>query len=319
MVDSFSRKINYLRISITDSCNLRCKYCLPEDFTHYPRNEILQYEEFLRICTIMAQLGVEIFRVTGGEPLVRKGCAQFITQLKTVPDVKSVTLTTNGALLDNYISDLASTGLDGLNISLDSVCRENYQRITGADAFDDVWQALQKAISYNIPTKINTVIIKGVNDHEILPMAALAEKLPISVRFIELMPTAANAKMQGVSNADVLRIIASKYDDLIPDDSVYGAGPARYYSSKKLIGKVGFISSLNQHFCDSCNRLRISATGFLRLCLHHNHGVDLRKLLRNGASDDKIKHTILSNTLEKPQQHFLEGKTNLQDMSKIGG
>jgi len=319
MTDSFSRTIDYLRISITDRCNLRCKYCLPSDFTNYPHKEILQYEEFLRLCTIMAQLGVETFRVTGGEPLVRKGCVQFIQQLKATPGVKKVTITTNGILLGNYISDLVNAGLDGLNISLDSVCKENYKRITGADALDNVQQALQKAVEYGIPTKINTVIIKGVNNHEILPIVALAEKLPINVRFIELMPTMANTKMQGVSHADVLQVVASHYDDLTPDSSIYGAGPARYYSSKRLTGKVGFISPLNQHFCASCNRLRISSTGFLRLCLHHPHGVDLKQLLRSGATDDEIKHAILTSTLKKPQQHFLQSETNVQDMSKIGG
>ena len=319
MIDSFSRTIDYLRISITDRCNLRCQYCLPGDFTNYPRNEILQYEEFLRLCTIMAQLGVETFRVTGGEPLVRKGCVPFIGQLKTIPGVKKVTITTNGILLDNYISDLVNAGLDGLNISLDSVCKENYKNITGADALDNVLQALQKAVAYGIPTKINTVIIKGVNDHEILQIVALAEKLPINVRFIELMPTMANAEMQGISNAEVLQTITSQYEDLTPDASIYGAGPARYYCSNHLIGKVGFISPLNQHFCANCNRLRISSTGFLRLCLHHPHGVDLKQLLRSGASDDEIKHAILTSTLEKPQQHFLQSETNVQDMSKIGG
>jgi len=236
-----------------------------------------------------------------------------------VPGVKKVTITTNGVLLSHYICGLVNAGLDGLNISLDSICKKNYKNITGADTFDDVWQALQKVVAYGIPTKINTVIIKGVNDHEILPIAALAEKLPISVRFIELMPTVANTKMQGVSHADVLQAIVSHYDDLTPDDSTYGAGPAGYYSSKNLIGKVGFISPLNHNFCDSCNRLRISSTGFLRLCLHHNHGVDLKQLLRGGASDNEIKRAILKSTLEKPQQHFLESETTLQDMSKIGG
>ena len=267
----------------------------------------------------MAQLGVETFRVTGGEPLVRKGCVPFVAQLKSIPGVKKVTITTNGLLLGNYISDLVNAGLDGLNISLDSVCRRNYKRITGIDAFDNVWQALQKTVESGIPTKINTVIIENVNDHEILPIAALAEKLPVSIRFIELMPTMANTEMQGISHTNVLQIIASQYDDLTPDDTICGAGPAHYYSSKKLVGKIGFISPLNHNFCDNCNRLRISSTGFLRLCLHHNHGIDLKQLLRNGASDNEIKHAILTNTFEKPQQHFLKSETNLRDMSKIGG
>jgi len=319
MLDSFYRKINYLRISITDRCNLRCNYCIPEKFVHYSHNEILQYEEFLRLCTIMAQLGVDTFRVTGGEPLVRKNCVQFIRSLKSIPGAKKVTLTTNGVVLNSYISDLVNAGLDGINISLDSVCARNYKNITGVDAFDNVWQSIQKAVEYGLPTKINTVIIKGVNDHEILPIAALAEKLPLNVRFIELMPTKANAGLSGVPSGELLKSITSRYEDLAPDSSYYGPGPARYYSSEKLLGKIGFISPLNHNFCQSCNRLRISSTGFLRLCLHHHKGIDLRHMLRSDAKDDEIKHAILSGILEKPQQHFLEQETNLQDMSKVGG
>ena len=319
MVDSFSRKIDYLRVSITDRCNLRCKYCVSDNFTRYPRQEILQYEEFLRLCTIMARLGVESFRVTGGEPLMRKGCVGFIQSLKSIPDAKNVTLTTNGVLLNNYIQDLAHARLDGLNISLDSVCRENYRNITGADAFDSVWQALHKAVEYGIPTKINSVIVKGVNSHEILKIAEIAEKMPVNVRFIELMPTGVNKGCKGVPSTEVLQIISKKYGPLTMCNSVNGSGPARYYGSNCLIGKIGFISPINHIFCQCCNRLRVSSTGFLRLCLHHDTGIDLKCLLRGSATDDEIKQAILTAVYEKPQRHFLQSETNLQDMSKIGG
>ncbi|MCL2286962.1 MAG: GTP 3',8-cyclase MoaA [Firmicutes bacterium] len=319
MVDSFFRKIDYLRVSITDRCNLRCKYCVSDNFTRYPRQEILQYEEVLRLCTIMARLGVENFRVTGGEPLVRKGCAGFVQNLKAIPGAKNITLTTNGVLINNYIQDLAHARLDGLNISLDSVCKENYKNITGTDAFDSVWQALHKAVEYSIPTKINSVIIKGVNSHEILSIAEIAEKMPVSVRFIELMPTGANKDCKGVPSTEVLQVISAKYGPLTPCGFVNGSGPARYYGSKSLIGKIGFISPINHNFCQSCNRLRVSSTGFLRLCLHHNQGIDLKYLLRCGATDDEIKQAILTAVYEKPQRHFLDSETNLQDMSKIGG
>jgi cyclic pyranopterin phosphate synthase len=322
MRDSFSRKINYLRISITDRCNLRCGYCLPEKFSHYSRNEILSYEEFLRICAIAARLGAENFRVTGGEPLVRKDCLQFIQNLKnlkTIPGAKTVTLTTNGVLLSDFIPALADAKIDGINISLDSVCKQNYKKITGIDSFENVWQSLLQAMEYNIPVKINSVLIKNVNEHEILPIAGIAEKFPVHVRFIELMPTINNKNFTRVSSTEVMKILKLKYEDLQPDKGIYGAGPARYYGSEKLKGKIGLISPLDQNFCGGCNRLRVSSTGFLRLCLHHNNGIDLRRLLRNGASDDEIEQEILLSIKEKPARHFLENKTNLRDMWKIGG
>jgi len=266
----------------------------------------------------MAQLGVENFRITGGEPLVRKGCVPFVKSLKAIPGAKNVTLTTNG-ISHNYIHDLANAGLDGLNISLDSVVREKYKQITGVDALGDVWQSINKAIKYGIPVKINAVIIKDINHCEILPLAAIAEKLPVSVRFIELMPTIVNTGLVGISNADVLQILSTKYEDLTHDNTYYGHGPARYYNSKSLLGKLGFISPLNHNFCQNCNRLRISSTGFLRLCLHHNQGVDLRSILRNGYTNEQIKSAIVAGVRNKPLQHLLESETNLQDMSKVGG
>ncbi|MCL1787645.1 MAG: GTP 3',8-cyclase MoaA [Defluviitaleaceae bacterium] len=324
MVDAFSRNINYLRISITDRCNLRCAYCMPEpdQCTFFPPSDILTYSEILRLCTVMAQLGVDIFRVTGGEPLVRPGCVGLIRQLKAIPGAKKVTLTTNGVLLGKHIPELVAAGIDGINVSLDSVCRDNYEKITGIDgrdAFDAVWVSIEKAVAYGVPTKINAVIIKGVNDHEILPLVAIAEKLPVNIRFIELMPTVANAAFEGVPNAAVLQVIRAKYSDLTPDSGSYGAGPARYYQSPQLMGKIGFISPVNHNFCESCNRIRLSSTGFLLLCLHHAHGIDLRAMLRGGASDEAIKEAIVRGTFEKPQRHFLESETNLQDMSKVGG
>ena len=319
MKDAFSRPINYLRISITDRCNLRCTYCMPNECTFFPSSGILTYDEMLRLCAIMAQLGVEIFRVTGGEPLVRPGCVAFIRRLKAIPGAKKVTLTTNGVLLGKYIPQLADAGIDGINVSLDSLCRENYTAITGVDALDTVWASIQKTVALGIPTKINAVIIKGVNDHDILPLAAAAEKLPVNVRFIELMPTKANTAMEGLPGAEILKVVASKYKDLTPDSAVYGAGPARYYQSGALLGKIGFISPMGHNFCAGCNRVRLSATGFLLLCLHHQMELDLRQLLRAGATDEAIKQAIAQGILEKPQRHLLESETNLPDMSKVGG
>jgi len=319
MTDSFSRDINYLRISVTDRCNARCRYCTAAEFTPFPRSEILQYEEFLRLCDIMSKLGVQNFRITGGEPLVRKDCVQFIEHLKKNVGVRNVSLTTNGILLRQYIQDLANTGLDGINISLDSMERGNFAKITGVDLFDDVWDAIQTAVKSGMHVKINAVIIKDVNCHEILPLATIAEKMPVDVRFIELMPTIANTGLTGVPSADVLEILHAYDDSFSIDTETYGNGPARYYRSKKFAGKIGFIDPISHNFCTGCNRLRISSTGFLRLCLHHDEGVDLRGLLRGGASNAEIMRVIVEAVHHKPQKHLLQSEINLHDMSKIGG
>jgi len=301
MVDSFLREVNYLRISITDRCNLNCVYCKPENSKHYDKSEILSYEEILRLCAIFASLGVQNFRITGGEPLMRRGCIPFVNKLKALG---SVGLTTNATLLRPHIHELKDIAV---NISLNSF--EN----------NEVLKAAEEAASAGIKTKTNTVLLKGINDHQIIPIASIAEKLPIHVRFIELMPTAANEGLIGVPSAQILEIIKSKYEDLAPNGETYGNGPAIYYKSNSLLGSIGLISPLGKNFCHSCNRLRLSSTGFLRLCLHHNQGLDLRPLLRLGASDADIKQTIVSCLTEKPRQHFLENQTIVKDMSKIGG
>jgi len=314
MLDSFGRKINYLRISITDRCNLRCVYCYSQT-PHFPKAKLLTYEEILRLCEIFARLGVDYFRITGGEPLMRNNCVEFIASLKSV--VKSVTLTTNGVI--NRITELKNANLDGINISLDCMDSELYKKITGIDAFAAVMATISDAVRLGIPTKINAVILEGVNDHQILPLVKLAEEFPVSVRFIELMPNSSNSKFAGVPSKKILAIAGANLASpvCVSGANAGNAGPASYYRSGHMQGQIGVISPTDEGFCRSCNRLRLTSTGFLRLCLHHEEGLDLRTLVRSGASNNEISRAITTAVSQKPLNH--QGFSQKTDIKKIGG
>ncbi|MCL1802878.1 MAG: GTP 3',8-cyclase MoaA [Eubacteriaceae bacterium] len=323
MLDKYGRNINYLRVSITDRCNLRCKYCMPDELPFIPHGDILRYEEILQICKAAAALGINAIKVTGGEPLARKGCVDFIKDLKALPGIQAVTLTTNGVLLEPYIEELAQAGLDGINISLDTLNPENYKKITGRDEFAKVWSALQQTIKSPLYAKLNFVPIKGINDKEIVPFARLAEELPIHIRFIELMPTSLAGGFSGVPSEEALFAIKSEFKDLAPEGKKLGNGPARYYKSERLLGSIGFIDAISNHFCSECNRLRLTSEGFLKLCLYHNDGIDLRSMLRSGASEDGIRRAIEDAVLRKPEKHDFGNEKSadegLRRMSRIGG
>lgn len=319
MTDSFSRQIQYMRISVTDHCNANCIYCAPNSMKHYPLEELLTHDEFLRICGIFASLGVQHFRITGGEPLMYKDCARLVRNLKNTAGVKTVSITTNAINMHTHIEKLILSGIDSINISLDTVTPNIYKKMSGVDKCNDVFTAINEAMRHKIKLKINTVVIKGINNSEVLPLAELAKNNPIDVRFIEFMPSKTNLEIKGIPNEVILQSIKAKYPDIHMCDKLHGMGPAVYYESKYLQGKIGFISPHSHNFCESCNRVRLSSTGFLRLCLHHPHGVDLRKLLRNNASDDDIKSEILHAVRYKPRQHLMKTKTILDEMHKIGG
>lgn len=327
MRDAFGRDIDYMRVSITDRCNLRCVYCMPEEFACVTHAEILRYEEILRVCALAARKGIRTVKVTGGEPLARKGCVEFMRALRRIPGIQHVTLTTNGVLLDPYVASLAALPLDGLNISLDALAPETYLRMAGRDAFDQVWRSLHRALGAGLRVKINCVPIRGLNEKEILPIARLAETLPVDVRFIELMPTEPSAKegecLRGVPGAEILALLSRAYPDLAPDASAHGFGPARYYQSGALKGGIGLIEAIHNHFCSSCNRLRLTSEGFLKPCLYHNHGLDVRRMLRNGASDTEIEAAITNAVCDKPERHCFGGKMGAEEgirrMSRIGG
>ena len=317
MKDSSKRVIDYMRVSITDRCNLRCGYCVPENPAYIPHEQILRYEEILRICDIMAGLGIRTVKVTGGEPLVRKDVPDFIGKLKKIPGIENVSLTTNGVLLEPYVDTLAAIGLSGVNISLDAVRPETYKRLTGRDEFDRVWRSLTKALEAGLRVKINCVPVKGLNCDEIIPIARLAGEFPVDVRFIELMP--AGRDLQGVAGPEIIDILKREFPDLSADCSPRGFGPARYFKSSALKGGIGLIDAVSAHFCGRCNRLRLTSEGFLKLCLHHSGGVDLRALLREGADDSEIREKITAAVRDKPERHFLDGGGEIDRMNRIGG
>ncbi|MCL2815261.1 MAG: GTP 3',8-cyclase MoaA [Oscillospiraceae bacterium] len=317
MRDSLNRNIDYLRLSVTDRCNLRCKYCMPGDLPSIPHDSIMRYEEILRICAVMAKIGIRTVRVTGGEPLMRKGCIDFIKKLKQISGIENVTLTTNGVLLEQYIDELAAIKIDGVNISLDSLDADIYKRITGKDELHKARQSLYKAIEAGLKVKINCVAVKGLNESEILPIAQLTEKFPVDARFIELMPAGMN--LRGVPCPEIIEIIKNKFPDLIPDPSFHGFGPARYFKSGGLKGNIGVIDAVSNRFCSGCNRLRLTGEGFLKLCLQHDDGIDLRSLLRSGQSDIEIQDRISAAVCNKPERHYFDNGESITKMSHIGG
>jgi len=298
---------------------------MPDGVAAVSRDVILRYEEFLRICRLTAGLGVASVKVTGGEPLARKGCVNFLMALKSTPGLERVTLTTNGVLLEPYIEALAGMGLDGVNISLDSLDPETYARITGADEFSAVWRSLQAAIKAELRVKVNCVPIRGLNDMEITGFARLAECWPVDVRFIEFMPTEAGERFRGLPDTEILDRLYVEYPDLVPDSRERGSGPARYFSCAKMKGAVGLISATSRCFCAACNRIRVTSEGFLKLCLYHDGGLDLRGLIRDGARDDEIESAIVGAVMRKPERHFFGDRAGadagmgIKKMSRIGG
>jgi GTP 3',8-cyclase len=281
-------QINYLRISITDRCNLRCFYCTPWGaWRKLPCQEILRYEELLRLAGVAAGVGIRKIRVTGGEPLVRRGALEFIRRLHRIPGIEEVCLTTNGVRLAELAPELFATGLRHLNLSLDSLRPDRYREIAGFDSFADVMAGLETAATLGFtPIKINCVVLKDLNDDELLDFARLTRDHPFQVRFIEFMPTVAEARWRRhfLPMAEVRRRLAA----LGPLEAVTSpatAGPARTFRVPGFRGELGFISSVSDHHCPTCNRLRLTAAGWLRPCLFAAPELDIKGPLRRGASD----------------------------------
>ena len=321
MKDRFGRKINYMRISITDRCNLHCRYCMPENITWTPSEEILTCGEIERVCRVAVGLGITCFKVTGGEPLLREDCVRIIAGIKRIPGVKQVTVTTNGTLLLREWDALLDAGLDAVNISLDTTDRAQYERITGYDGLPQVLAAVDLAEASGVPVRINAVLQEGMNDRAWRPLAELARERALDVRFIELMPIGASAGAREVSNAGLLRAMRQVYPSLQPDDRVHGNGPAVYYRIGGFSGAVGFISALHGKFCSRCNRIRLTATGELKPCLCYDERVPIRELLRAGR-DDAVASAMRRVISTKPQMHCFEDKTRVtesQSMVRIGG
>ncbi len=290
-------------------------------------DEILTYEEILRFAKASAGCGFSRYKVTGGEPLVRKGAAGFIRQLKGVPGVDEVTLTTNGVLLSEYIDELVEAGLDGVNISLDSLNPGRFQEITGFPCLDRVLKGIDSAVSAGIRTKINSVLQTDLNSGEWEELVLLARDRPIDVRFIELMPIGEGDAFAGVDNSHIRRLLREKYPGLSEDTSRHGNGPASYVRIPGFAGSVGFIGAVHSKFCGSCNRLRLTSTGKLKPCLCYENSIDIRKILRNGEPDGEEQKLRLAAAIEeavrsKPKAHCFEDYSEVTEkrkMSQIGG
>ncbi len=327
LIDSYERKIDYLRMSITDRCNLRCVYCMPAEGIELARSsDILRYEELLRIARIAAAHGVSKLRLTGGEPLVRKGLVEFISELSKIEGIKDLSLTTNGVLLAEYAERLKEAGLDRVNVSLDSLDRERFAKVTRGDDLDKVLKGLERAQEVGLtPVKINMVVIKGFNDDEIMDFAMLTKVKPYHVRFIEYMPfdTAEGWKREKCLSVNEIRRMIEAVEPLEESKGASkGAGPATRFRFKDAIGEVGFISPVTNHFCGSCNRLRLTSDGKLRTCLFSDREIDLRTALRDGSPDEEIERILFRAAAEKPSGHTINEnifKKCSKTMSLIGG
>ena len=324
MIDRYERNINYLRVSITDRCNLRCRYCMPEQGVEtVSHNRIMRYEEILRLCCVFAQLDVRKLKITGGEPLVRHGAVDFIAAAKNIPGIEQVTLTTNGLLVPAVLQELVSAGIDGINFSLDTIDEKIYASITRGGDLHQVLSGIDAAYAVGIrPLKINSVLIRGENDDP-LPIAALAKEREIEVRFIELMPIGLSDGKLPVPGEEVLSRLSLAFGQPAPYEESLGNGPARYYSFPGFVGRIGLIDAVSHGFCDRCNRLRLTANGWLKLCLNYDFGCDLLTPLRDGANDDQLKALILRAIEEKPEAHSFGksagGHRDDRNMNMIGG
>ncbi|MDE7269812.1 MAG: GTP 3',8-cyclase MoaA [Acetatifactor sp.] len=309
MQDHFGRRIDYLRISVTDKCNLRCKYCMPPGGVELiPHEEVLSLEELARVTGIMAGLGIRNVRFTGGEPLVRKNLVRLIEAVHEMEGIQEIALTTNGVLLEEQLPALLQAGLTAVNISLDTINPRIFQEITGVEACEKVLSAIEKSAASGIRTKINCVPCREWNEGELAEVAGLARQLPVDVRFIELMPVGCGRQFHGIPTGEVLERLAVRYGTARPlaDGVKRGNGPAQYYEFDGFIGKIGFISPMSHKFCGECNRIRLTAEGRLKLCLQYNTGVELKPLLRNGASDEEIRAAVLEAVEQKPMHHDFE-------------
>ena len=325
MLDKLNRKIDYLRISVIDRCNLRCVYCMPEEgIESIPHDEILTYDEILRICEIVSELGIRKIKITGGEPLVRKDIVNLIRDIKNIDKIEQVTLTTNGILLHEMLDDLYDAGIDAINISLDTLNKDNFKKITRRDGLEKVLMSIDKAYDLGIRVKINCLAIRDFNLRELVEIASFAKDREIDVRFIELMPNGCGKKYNQIDNDEILSILESRFGTFEIVTEKRGNGPAKYYRNQNMKGCIGFISAISHEFCESCNRIRLTSSGFLKLCLHYNKGIDLKEPIRNGISDEDLKKLIHDTIWNKPISHKFghaseEQDIELKNMVQIGG
>lgn len=328
LVDAYQREITYMRVSVTDRCNLRCVYCMPEEGLEWtPTEEILSYDELLRIITVAARRGLRKVRVTGGEPLVRKGIVEFIDRLNRVPGIEEIALTTNAVFLKDMAADLYKAGLRGINISIDSLNPDTFAKIVRRDIFHRVWEGIEEAERVGFaPLKLNVVLQQGVNDHEATDFVNITRHKPYHVRFIEYMPCAnwdTWVKTYKPFQA-VVDEVEARVGKMIPVNGANegNTGPAENFRIPGAPGIVGFIHAVSHDFCDTCNRVRLTADGQVRPCLFSEIAVDFRNALRNGCTDEEIEGLLDQVLYVKPEYHELDmipEEKKLTTMVNLGG
>lgn len=324
LIDPFGRKINYLRLSVTDRCNLRCIYCMPaEGVKKLKHGEILNYEELQLLAETAVMIGIEKIRVTGGEPLVRKGIVGFLGRLSSIPGLRQLVLTTNGMLLSEMAEDLKAAGVHRLNISLDSLKAEAFSGISRCGNLDQVLAGISKAESIGFPIKLNMVVMRDINDDEILDFAEFSLDKPYTIRFIEYMPAMKYRSWQSlvVSGDEVIRRISEKYRirPLPREDSL--SGPSRNFRIDGATGTIGIITAVSSHFCSECNRIRVTSSGTAKGCLFDNAEYNLKPILRSG-NRDALEIALREIVARKPKKGFIcapDSQRKPFDMSKVGG
>lgn len=339
MKDRFGREIDYMRVSVTDRCNLRCIYCMPEKGVPcVSHKDILSYDEITRVCRIGTYLGITRIKLTGGEPLVRRDLPKLVGMLKEIPGIEQVTLTTNGIFLNDNINELVSNGLDAVNISIDTLDPKQYRKITRRGELKEAIAGLDAAIAYpDLKVKINCVPLREIPLDTYVQLAAMTADIKIDVRFIEMMPIGLGKNFPGVSSKEIYSELKKRFGDAVPCTGRFGNGPAVYVRFPGFRGKVGFIDAVTHKFCSSCNRVRLTSEGCLKLCLQYGGGADLKRLLRGDGDDEEIQRAMREAIREKPACHHFSDispdtektagyehtgygeKLETRDMSQIGG
>ena len=326
MTDSFGRNIDYIRISVTDRCNLRCVYCMPEEGVEsISHNAILTFDEILRICRLLAKNGLKKVKITGGEPLVRRGVANLIKQIKDIDGIENVTVTTNGVLLCEQYHNLVGAGVDCITVSLDTLDREKYAQLTRRDEIENVLKGIALAQKENkTRLKINSVPVYGLDEQEIISLIQFAKDYDTDVRLIEVMPIGSGSSFDTVTEDDIKKVIEKHCGKLTWYSEKRGSGTSVHYSLEGYKGKICFISAVSHKFCDKCNRVRLTADGHLKACLQFEAGVDLMPALRGGRTDQELLQVLLEGIANKPQSHRFDQKDYFEEkehrnMSQIGG
>ncbi|UCD09631.1 MAG: GTP 3',8-cyclase MoaA [Dehalococcoidales bacterium] len=325
LYDTWHRQVNYLRISVTDHCNLNCIYCSVSSMLPLKHEDILSYEETETLVRVAADMGITKVRLTGGEPLMRPHFTTLVRMIAGIDGIDDISLTTNGILLARYADELKAAGLKRVNISLDTLKAERFKRITGHDKLKDVLSGIEAATAAGLgPVKINMVPLKGINDDEVIDFARKTIDAGWNVRYIEFMPIGTtNGEVSGMVTTGEIKNMIESLGEMEPYTGLTGNGPARYYQFNGAKGTIGFITPMTEHFCHSCNRLRITSDGNLRPCLLASEEINVKEALRKGASTDDLKELIQKAVNIKREQHNLDGRlapdTDDRPMCQIGG